>query len=227
MRPTPSYGRRAASYWFIDGLPEILFGLVLVVTAIAVVLWRLHAPIPWRKHDMVVALAGFLVYYFNERKILDFLKSRLTYPRTGYVEPPEELEGHVPTLTTLGLQSPPAKENVTHFRNRIVGPISVLYFFFMVNGDPMGRWLAPVAMPVLAATMFGMSRRSERPYRWWSALILALSGPLFLLVDVPMDLNRSLPLMLVGVWLLAEGAYSLLRYLRENPSPRTGEGVRA
>jgi hypothetical protein len=30
---TVSYGRRAAAYWFADGLPELLFGLVLIVMA--------------------------------------------------------------------------------------------------------------------------------------------------------------------------------------------------
>ena len=33
MQPKNSYGRRAASYWFADGLPEIVFGLALIVFA--------------------------------------------------------------------------------------------------------------------------------------------------------------------------------------------------
>ena len=70
-------------------------------------------------------------------------------------------------------------------------------------------------------------RRSERPYRWWSAFILALTGPVFLWVDVPAPLQRALPFLLSGGWLLAQGVCRLVNYLRMNPYPQTAEGVRA
>ena len=38
---TASYGRRAAAYWFVDGLTEILLGLVLVVFGALAMLWRI------------------------------------------------------------------------------------------------------------------------------------------------------------------------------------------
>jgi hypothetical protein len=228
VTPAASYGRRAASYWFVDGLPEILFGLALVTMAALLFLWRMYVPKFWRGFDLLIVAVGFLLYYRMERSILDFLKSLVTYPRTGYVQPPEESEGRVRTLTTLSLRpDPPAQENVTFFRRRTVMLIFWFCYVFVIIGNPGGRWVVPVLMPALAVALYVVNRRSEHPYRWWSTLILGLTGLVFLLVDVPVPLQRPLPLLLAGCWLLAQGACTLVHYLRANPFPRAAEGVRA
>ena len=224
-KPIACFGRRAASYWFVDGLPEILFGLMLVTFAALAFLWRIQTPKPWREFDWMIVAVGFILYTLMERKALDFLKSRVTYPRTGYVQPPEEAEWRRPTLTTLSLRpDPPAKENVTFFQLRTAG---LIFWFFIAIGRPPGRWVVPVVMPALAIALYALNRKSERPYRWWSALILALTGLVFLWVDVSEPLQRPLPLLLAGGWLVAEGVCTLVNYLRMNPYPRTAEGVRA
>jgi hypothetical protein len=79
----------------------------------------------------------------------------------------------------------------------------------------------------LALTLYIVNRRSERPYRWWSALFLALTGLVFLWVDVPETLQRPLPFLLAGAWLAGQGAYTLVRYRRTNPFPATAEGAHA
>ena len=227
-KPVPSYGRRAASYWFVDGLPETLFGLALFAASGLAIFWGFYMPKPWSKFDWMVVYAGFLLYYFTERRFLDFLKGRFTYPRTGYVQPPEESEWHVGTLTTLHLQpEPPAKENVTFFRLRTVAPILLFFVPFWANGNPMGRWLAPFATSALALTLYAANRKSERPFSWWSALILALAGLVFLWVDVPAALQGPLPFLLAGGWLVAQGLHTLVHYLRMNPYPAPTEGVKA
>ena len=226
--PAASFGRRAASYWFVDGLPEILFGLALVIMAALSFLWRMYTPKPWREFDWMIVCVGFTLYFLTERNVLDFLKSQVTYPRTGYVQPPEEQDWSQPTLTTLSLRpDPPVKENVTFFRLRTVGPIWFLFFLFMTYGSPPARWLMPLAMPALAVTLFAVNRRSERPYPWWSALILALTGLVFVWVDAPVSLQRPLPFLLAGAWLVTQGLCRLVSYLRMNPYPHTAEGVRA
>jgi hypothetical protein len=224
---TISYGRRAASYWFADGLPEMLFGLALVIMAALMFLWHLYVPKRWIRLDLLIVVAGFTFYYLMERKILDFLKSQVTYPRTGYAQPPEEVPRRVQTLTTLSLRpDPPAKENVTSFQWRTVLLVFWFCYPFMLNGNPLGRWAVPVLMPALAVTLYAVNRRSEHPYRWWSTLILALAGLVFVWVDVPAPLQRALPLLLAGGWLLAQGGCTLAHYLRTNPYPRAAEGVR-
>jgi hypothetical protein len=206
----------------------MLFGLVLVSMAALMFLWRLSLPKPWIRFDSLIVVAGFTFYYLMERKILDFLKSQVTYPRTGYAQPPEEVPRRVQTLTTLSLRpDPPAKENVTSFQWRTVMLVFWFCYLFILNGNPLGRWAVPVLVPALAVALYLVNRRSEHPYRWWSTLILALTGLVFLRVDIPAPLRLPLPYLLAGGWLLAQGACTLIHYLRTNPYPRTAEGVRA
>lgn len=173
---------------------------------------------------------GLLLLFWKGREILDFLKSRLTYPRTGYVQPPEDLsEGFRPPgpLIALSLRpAPPPDENVTRFQSRTL--MVILWWGFLLSGlNPWKRWYALLAMPTLAVTLYALNRKSERPFRWWSTLILALTGPALLRLDVAPRLQPTLPLLLAGAWLVAQGACTLVRYLRANPYPRAPEGVRA
>jgi hypothetical protein len=226
LKPIASPGRRAASYWFVDGLPDLMFGLALILFGTAGLLWRMYAPHPWNRFYFVLIAGGFMLLFWKGRETLDFLKSRVTYPRTGYAQPPEE----PPTrdkLITLSIEPrPPADENVTYFNTWTV---TVIWWFFFLtfNQEPFGRWAAPVVMPVLAATLYALNRSSERPFRWWSALILALTGPVFLWVDPPPLVQPLLPLMLAGGWLAVQGACTLAGYMRANPYPQASGGVRA
>jgi hypothetical protein len=222
--PTASAGRRAASYWFVDGLPHVIFGSALLLSGASGLLWRRYLPHPKLGHYLAL-VSGFGLYFLMGRAILDLLKSRVTYPRTGYVQPPEEMErssGEI--LTTLSLRpGPPPKENVTFFERRIV----IVIFFFLVTpfaGSP--RWFVPVLMAALAATLYALNRNSEPFCRWRSALVLGLMGLVALWVDVPPLLQPSLPLLLVGLWLVAQGGRTLINYLRQNPFPRVSGGTR-
>jgi hypothetical protein len=178
----------------------------------------MYLPDPRLGHYFAVGMV-FVLYSLVGRRIVDVLKSRLTYPRTGYVQPPEEAERL--TLTTLSLQhgSPP-KENVTVFERRIV---IVIFFFLLTPFSTAPHWFVPVLMAVLAAILYALNRNSEPPCRWWSVVLLGLMGLVFLWVDVPLFLQPSLPLLLVGLWLVAQGGGTLFKYLHENRYPQIPE----
>jgi hypothetical protein len=219
-----SPGRRAATYWFVDGLQEIVFGVALLVSAASGLLWRLFLPNPPAWHGFGLGV-GFVLYFWMGRRVLDLLKSRATYPRTGYVQPPEELErlrGEV--LTPLSLQArPPRNENVTSFGWRTA---TVVFLFLVTPIDGSPRWFVPVLMAALAAALYALNRSSEHPYPWRATLVLGLMGLLSLWENVPPLLRPFLPLLLVASWLLALGGWTLVHYLRENPVPRVSEGAR-
>jgi hypothetical protein len=123
--------------------------------------------------------------------------------------------------------APSAQENATFFWPGMVRPLLGLSVLVLAGRDLLGHWLTPLAMPALAVVLYVANRGSERPIAWWSALILGLSGPLFLWLSVPASLQLTLPFLLAGAWLVAQGAYRLFDYLRTNPYPRTAEGVKA
>jgi hypothetical protein len=114
--PIPSPGRRAASYWFADGLPDIVFRMTLLVFGAAGLWWRVHLSKPTAQFDFFFISAGSLLLLWKGREILDSLKARVTYPRTGYVQPPEDLSEGIPPSApiTMSLRpAPPPDENVT------------------------------------------------------------------------------------------------------------------
>jgi hypothetical protein len=223
-----SAGRRAAAYWFADGLPDIVFGLMLLLFAATGFLWQMYAPHA-RAYDLWLMVIPFGLFYWQGRAVLDFLKSRVTYPRTGYVQPPEEDERPVispPALIILSLiPGPPVEENATSFNRRTAMPI-FLILSLSLNPKPL-RPLAPLVLLALAIALYAVNRDSERPYHWLWALILALTGLVFLWVEVPPLLQPLLSYLLVGGWLVAHGVSMLVQYLHANPHNGTPEGVRA
>ncbi len=227
--PIASPGQRAASYWFVDGLPDIVLGTTLLFFGALGLWWCIHVPKSLPQPDFFFIAAGLTLLIWKGRNVIDFLKSRLTYPRTGYVQPPEDLsEGFRPPSTLIALNlrpGPPPDENVTHFNTRTV--MVVFFWCFYLVQNPWKSWYMLLAMPVLAVALYAWNRRTERPYRWWSALILALTGALLLWLDVPPLVQPLLLPLLAGVWLVAQGACTLVGYLRANPYSRTPEGVRA
>lgn len=214
-------GRRAAAYWFADGFPDIVFGASLGLTAVASLLWCAYSPVGAHKAYFVIVAAGFLLYFWKERRILEFLKARFTYPRTGYAQPPVEVECGRNALTRLSLSpKPPGSQNVTFFRQRTV---TIVFWFAYLIWNPQGRWQVPVMMLALAIALYVINRKSEHPYAWWSVLILALLGALFLLASIPVPFAPLLALLLTGAWLTAQGVATLAGYLHANP--RTPRGL--
>ena len=78
--------RRAQRYWTIDGLPELLMGLLWILWGAAFLagealprgpVWNIY----WTFTPAVLALSGVAAVWAIKR-----LKARITFPRTGYVE---------------------------------------------------------------------------------------------------------------------------------------------
>ena len=215
-------GHRAAAYWFADGLPQLVLGLAIDFSAVlGILVWRVLAPNPQFFHGAIMA-AGFLLYAWLGRRAIEELKSRLTYPRTGYAKPPEEIDGPpVQTLTSLNLE--PRRrmsENVTSFEKRTG---MVIFFALMGTLGGAPNWFVTPWLAVLAAALYVFNRNSVHPYRWWSVAALPLMGAPFLWVKPPAYVHEWLALLLSGIWLTAFGGIKLLQYLRANPGPAARE----
>lgn len=78
--------RRPLRYWNVDGLPELMVGLLWIAWGGAWLIGQRIPPgSPWNVYWLVMpptlAASGFAVMWATRR-----LKERLTFPRTGYVE---------------------------------------------------------------------------------------------------------------------------------------------
>jgi hypothetical protein len=213
-------GKRAAAYWFLDGLPEIVFGVMYLGMGIL----GLAAGYMGNRY-LNWAVAGawliFVVVFIWDRRIVGLLKARLTYPRTGYAKPPSEPK----TIQDWEIQplrnAEPPDENVTRFRIRTV----FLFFVAMQmvqmtgtlgNGTP-SRWSIPVVMALVAALEYWWNRDEPRSYGVWSVVPIAAAGLLTLGWDVPGRSRKFVPLVIGGAWLAWHGVWNLVRYLRANP----------
>jgi hypothetical protein len=221
-----SPGRRAASYWFVDGFPDIVFGLAVIVSGAVGLVWLMYAPGASPAAVLIIGVAVYL-HHRVERPVLNFLKSHFTYPRTGYVQPPKDEEPERKEyLISLSLRPsrPVRNENVTSFRRRTVA--TIWWIFYAFSQEP-SRWVAPLVLVVLAILLYMVNRKSEHPYSWWSALILALMGVLLFGSAIPPVLGLAIGQMLTGAWLVGQGLATLIGYVRANPYPPAPEGMQA
>ena len=168
---------------------------------------------------MLVVLLAFTLLWLKAPPLLDYFKARLTYPRTGYARPPADMPDGRWHMITLGLASPPIDSNVTSFRLRTA--YAFLLASILVPADPWAaRWTVPALMALVAVAVYAWNRREAHPYSWQSTLAIALAGLLCAGLEVPPKGRRFLPLLIGGVWLLANGIPALVQYRRTYPAPK-------
>lgn len=221
-------GRRAAAYWFIDGLPELVAGIGLVALGGGMVWFHQFHPRSWpvRVALLAVGLVSLLIVFSCHRAITLFLKSRVTFPRTGYVRPPsdwDEVSGRE-TVISLGLGEQRAPDqNVTRFRSSTIGVVICGQILAGLIGKPIG---IPIAMSAVAVLLYVLHRQSERPYHWASVLSLPLAGVGAMFLRMGQDDSPWAAVLIGGAWLAAQGTWTLLGYMRRYPKHATEEMVR-
>jgi hypothetical protein len=174
-----SPGRRAAAYWFIDGLPEIVFGFAMLIPGLCLA-WFPARGNPYRQNwwiwvGLIAAVMLFMVILLMHRRILDYLKARITYPRTGYVCPPADLWNKSIFFTTtliLGTEVEVDKNGSSFLRHTM----NLFILGFVLVGFLRSRWLLALVMPGIAAAVYFRNRDDVRPYSWRAVLPIALAG---------------------------------------------------
>src|ERR1700683_1965993 len=104
--------QRSWAYWFADGLPYLIAGAACLLIGLAL----LGAQARPRKPLVIVLVAVALVLYgvvfFRMKQVIEWLKSRITYPRTGYTATPYAPDQQAPPpvdLTILAMNGADAK----------------------------------------------------------------------------------------------------------------------
>jgi hypothetical protein len=222
-------GRRAAAYWFIDGLPEIVTGIGFVVLGGDMVWSHQFQPHSWsvRAAFLALGLMSFFLVFDYGRSFSLFLKSRVTFPRTGYVRPPSDLEqeSQRETIISLGLAGEQRlpDQNVTRFRSSTIAVVIWGSFLAGVIAKPIG---VPIAMSTVAVLLYTLHRDSERPYHWASVLPLPAAGIGAMYLHMGQSANAWCAVFIGGVWLSAQGAWRLLGYVRRHPKCEPVESLR-
>jgi hypothetical protein len=202
---------RAFQYWNTDGLPLIISGFAFILQG-AAYFWEHHHRRSILPVLLIVLAVVILVDQIFRRKIAGWLKSRITYPRTGYAAPPP-LTLH----TDPALLSPKelSQQRKTKWIWVWLPPVLVLslYLSFMYQ-----RWYYALAAFLLAGLVGFLVVKQK--LAWYTPLPSVLCG--ILLVLLPMDSHDTMSLGLtgIGIQIFVLGLAVLVRYLRQHPVPQ-------
>lgn len=214
--------RRARDYWDIDGLPALLAGATTVLVGVT---WFPADP---HRHWPGVAFVLWMVAWFflvEKKGTLEWLKSRITYPRTGYVAPPRagpDSKRDPYTIISITKESEvqkllaPAEGRASRKALEFLDPpflfLLVLWWFFSFNG-----WLASVACAAIAL-WFWWRYKKDPP--WFEIAGAAIAALLSAILTVSDRQRFCIVLIVFGVSGMVKGTTLLIHYLRQHPAPQ-------
>jgi len=216
-------GQRARRYWYADGIPTLVVGLGLLMFGLSMLSAQRETPLHIVLSFGALGLYGALL--LRRTETMDWLKTRLTYPRTGYVAPPVNASNTSLPLS-LGLSTATADELrdeevqlVDWERRRRMGIATAMVLLmhtaimFISN-----RWFFTVEGIVIAAALW-IVRKDIRV-----SPILLLGCPcvgLAMTLVVPSGPDRiAYSVVGWGGLLILDGAIALIRYIGHNPAPK-------
>lgn len=195
--PIDQAASRARRYWYVDGLNEIAFGGLCILLGFYFQVQDSLQLSSWLRQILEVGLVLFIVaLVLLLNKLLNFLKARITYPRSGYVSyrRPNTIRRFVTGLLAAAIAS-------------------VLSALLMIA--PAGLdWMAGLTGLVLAAAWLFLAWRFQLS-RFLVLSLVSLGGGIFLALTQP-DGVAGLAAMyfLEGAALLVSGGLTFWAYLR-------------
>ncbi|MDA8219080.1 MAG: hypothetical protein M0Z94_15860 [Dehalococcoidales bacterium] len=188
---------RASQYWFVDGLAELAAGSVSLFLAVLVLLWQVI--FMWRWSLLVIGVAG-LAFSFGLRLVIQRIKERTTYVRTGYASPFSGLE---------------SKRNVV-----ITAAFTLLLlganYWLTTKGPPSLLW-SPGMAGLAFAVCFAWVGALTKLRRFYSLALLSICVGITLAI-LGMDYFRGLGVLagVVGLVLLYQGYLVRKAYISQS-----------
>jgi hypothetical protein len=211
--------RRARDYWDIDGLPALLAGATTVLLGVIFLPLDSH-----RLGDLVLVFCTLFILT-DSKRTLEWLKTRITYPRTGYVTPPKvppHIERDPYTIISitkepeeqklLALAEGRASRKALEFSDFPFPRILVLWLFFSFTG-----WLASLACLEIALRFWW---RNKKDPPWFEIAGAAIAALLSAILTVSDRRRFCIVLIVFGVSGMLKGATLLIHYLRQHPAPQ-------
>jgi len=201
--------RRVKRYWYIDGIGELIGGGAFLLLGLYFSMQQYFGD---RSLVGVLLQSGFAVVLiglvFVGRRLINLLKTHLTYPRTGYVEYP-------------------ATETYAVARRILAGVIAMAVAFELLPPDTdMGAIDSMVAVTgVLVAIVLLVKQgwSSGIPRFYALSAVSFLLGAALSISGLPRGYNLGAFYGLTGIAFLISGGLTLQHYLHENPLPVEGK----
>jgi hypothetical protein len=218
--------RRARDYGGADGLPTIFDGLC----------WLLFASFfiyVVRTHHWMLALCTllplFLMLIFCGDAVVEKLRTRITYPRTGYVRPPEP--DMPPSLISLSITREPTPEEAEaqnlqqgsklDLVTKILGMLFLISLSWLYTSAIFGGSSRPGWIVLILVAMNRLAQSRKDKLAWIDVIGLISAG--FAIAALPIGVRDRIIFMFAtpGVLITLRGTLTLLYYLFRNPLPRS------
>lgn len=196
--------RKTRTYWYEDGLAETLAGLFFItLSAWLLVDWSTanDAPHKWLFSPGLVVLV--FAWVFSARRIIDWFKQRITYPRTGFVAyrlPPRR--ARLPLAVMAGV---------------IGGAVAIAITVSLMYRQDIGRVIPIVLGGGVAVLFVYLGSDLGLPRFYVQAACSLLAGLFLAWLTADMGLAIGLYYGLLGVAVTVAGIVTLARYLRAAP----------
>ena len=193
----------ALQYQFADGIGELSVGFLILLAA---VISYIQESAPGSLLSKILGIASVLVVCggtFGGRRIIQLIKERTTYPRTGYIAYKSSWKNKGDIVIAI--------------------PIMVLLLAFVVfttvTDTKLDNWGPVICGFFIGTLMVQVGYRSALPRFYILAFLSLLIGAG--LVVSGLNIALSLPLFfgLNGLILFASGGITLWRYLRNTRLP--------
>lgn len=200
--------QRVKRYWYTDGIGELIGGGMFILLGIYFALQQALGQNSTvggiLQASLVLVMIGGM---FVSRRLINALKTRLTYPRTGYVE------YQVDERLTKSRRILAA---VLGFTIAALTMVLVRLFDFFDSIVAVTGFAVALILIILRAKSSGLTRfYALGGVSLGLGLALSVSG-------LPNGYSLGLFYGLMGVCLMRSGGLTLRRYLDENPLPEEG-----
>lgn len=205
--------RRVMRYWYVDGFGELIGGGGMCLTL------SLYFTLQQYFGDdsliSIVLQAGLFLVLFGGfsffRRMINIMKNRVTYPRTGYVEYRTVYRGNKTLMGGVVL---------------VISMALASLFMFIVRNVRAVDGMVLVSGVVMAFILFLKPVWTTKVRRFYVLCVFALTVGLALSVSgLQRGYNLGLFYGLMGIAFALSGGLTLSAYLRENPMlEETGNG---
>jgi len=222
--------QRASRYFFVDGFSTLIAGLGCLLMAFQLFYSSDGRTTPFSLLVSLPLLLAYLAVMFRQREIVEWLKTRITYPRTGFAIPPgfeddSVVHADLALLTLDETESNWLSEvrqvHADRKRRMLFTIVAVLLAILGIMLIP-NRWFY-VASGILISAGLWIATRREQVFSWLvlAGFPLVGIGMATFLPDRVVGPDRGADLLATaGSLFFLDGVLTLIRYLRRNPLPK-------
>jgi len=211
---------RAWRYWFADGFTNLLVGAGILLMSFCLLDPPRYPPKPLPVAAWVISLFLYVSSMIRHRQIVEWLKARMTYPRTGYVQPPQECPEGIPALSlrTDAARSPEAAQFYSSRRQTTYLMLGLTIVAAIAMIAIHQRWVWTAAGLIIGLGM-AIARRQHR-MSWIVPVGFPAVGLLTTLYVTSRQKAPAVFLVGWGILFVLDGGVALIRYLLQNPAPQ-------